>query len=68
MCVSQVRIMRPIYKFYLTLEEDTLYIMAGLGLLDMVEEDSYKANAVTQHLVEHPTKIQGILHLYFSQY
>jgi hypothetical protein len=42
---------------------DTLYIMAGLGLLDMIAEDSYNANDITQHLVEHPTKIQGILHL-----
>jgi hypothetical protein len=47
----------------LILADDTLYIMAGLGLLDMVAEDSYKANHVTKHLVEHPTKIQGILHL-----
>jgi len=37
--------------------------MAGLGLLDMIAEGSYKANDVTQHLVEHPTKIQGIFHL-----
>jgi hypothetical protein len=38
--------------------------MAGLGLLDMISEDVYRANDVTRHLVENPTKIQGILHLY----
>lgn len=36
--------------------------MAGLGLLEMTAEDSYQANDVTRHLVEHPTKVQGILH------
>lgn len=45
------------------LKEDTLYVVAGLGLLDMIAEDSYRANDVTKHLVQHPTKIQGILHL-----
>lgn len=47
----------------LTREEDTLYIMAGLGLLDMIGEDVYKADEVTQHLVAYPTKIHGLLHL-----
>lgn len=37
--------------------------MAGLGLLDMIGEDLYKANEVTKHLVAYPTKIQGLLHL-----
>jgi len=44
-------------------KEDTLYVMAGLGLLDLTTDNSFKANNVTRHLVEHPTKIQGILHL-----
>jgi hypothetical protein len=63
MCAWQVRLVYPVYIIQLIFKEDTLYIMAGLGLLDMLGEDSYKANAVTQHLVEYPTKIQGILHL-----
>ena len=47
----------------LIVKEDTLYVMAGLGLLDLTADDSFRANDVTQHLIEHPTKIQGILHL-----
>lgn len=45
----------------LKLAEDTLFIMAGLGLLDMLEE-KYVANAVTKHMVTFPSSIHGALH------
>lgn len=63
MCVSQVSMRLEMRQGSLTREEDTLYIMAGLGLLDMIGEDVYKADEVTQHLVAYPTKIHGLLHL-----
>jgi hypothetical protein len=63
MCVSRIRIVSQTYSISLISKDDTLYIMAGLGLLDIKGEDLYRANEVTQHLVAYPTKIQGILHL-----
>lgn len=43
--------------------EDTLYAMAGLGLVDMVGDDTYSANAITQHLAATPSAQHGVLHL-----
>jgi hypothetical protein len=63
MCSLLVRGSSQVFRAVLIFKGDTLYIMAGLGLLDMVGEDVYKANEVTAHLVAYPTKIHGILHL-----
>ncbi|KAJ5159257.1 uncharacterized protein N7500_008908 [Penicillium coprophilum] len=41
---------------------DTLYIMAGLGLVDRVAEDCFTANAITNHMVAMPSAQHGALH------
>ncbi|KAJ5587973.1 uncharacterized protein N7459_003738 [Penicillium hispanicum] len=41
---------------------DTLYIMAGLGLVDRVAEDRFNANAITRHMVDMPSAQHGALH------
>jgi len=41
---------------------DTLYIMAGLGLVERVAEDTYTANAITRHMVDMPSSQHGALH------
>lgn len=40
-----------------------MFAMAGLGFVDLVEEDTYQVNAVTQHMMEVPSSIHGMLHL-----
>ncbi|CAI7639916.1 unnamed protein product [Penicillium glandicola] len=41
---------------------DTLYIMAGLGLVERVAEDCFAANAITNHMVAMPSAQHGALH------
>ncbi|KAF4770388.1 hypothetical protein HAV15_012949 [Penicillium sp. str.  len=43
---------------------DTLYIMAGLGLVERVGEDCFTANAITNHMVAMPSAQHGALHLH----
>jgi hypothetical protein len=40
-----------------------MFAMAGLGLVDLVDEDTYEANAVTKYMLEVPSSIHGMLHL-----
>lgn len=47
----------------LTVAADTLYIMAGLGLVERVDEDRFKANAITKHMVDMPSAQHGAVHL-----
>ncbi|KAL3471136.1 S-adenosyl-L-methionine-dependent methyltransferase [Aspergillus californicus] len=42
--------------------EDALYAMSGLGLVDLVGEDSYSANALTRHLAASPSAVHGAVH------
>ncbi|KAJ6089300.1 hypothetical protein N7467_004516 [Penicillium canescens] len=44
------------------LASDTLYIMAGLGLVERVDEDRFNANAITKHMVAMPSAQHGALH------
>jgi hypothetical protein len=37
--------------------------MAGLGLVDLVEDDVYSANSITRHMVDMPSAQHGALHL-----
>jgi hypothetical protein len=38
--------------------------MAGLGLVERVEEDRFNANAITRHMVAMPSAQHGALHLF----
>jgi len=40
-----------------------MFVMAGLGFVDMVEEDTFRANAITRHMVSMPSAPHGALHL-----
>ncbi|KAJ9492405.1 hypothetical protein VN97_g802 [Penicillium thymicola] len=44
------------------LASDTLYIMAGLSLVERVAEDCFTANAITKHMVAMPSAQHGALH------
>lgn len=44
---------------------DTLYIMAGLGLVDCVDEH-FHANEITRHMVDMPSAQHGAMHLLVS--
>ncbi|QKX53927.1 uncharacterized protein TRUGW13939_01007 [Talaromyces rugulosus] len=44
------------------LTHDTLFAMAGLGLVDLVEDDVYEANEITRHMVQMPSAQHGALH------
>ncbi|KKK13957.1 hypothetical protein ARAM_000205 [Aspergillus rambellii] len=46
----------------LLLIQDTLFAMAGLGLVDLVEGDLYSANALTRHLAATPSAVHGAIH------
>ncbi|KAI9848029.1 MAG: hypothetical protein M1837_001131 [Sclerophora amabilis] len=46
----------------LRLTQDTMFVMAGLGLVDLVEEDTFSTNAVTRHMVSLPSALHGALH------
>lgn len=43
---------------------DTMYAMAGLGFVDLIDEDTFRSNAITKHIGEVPSAIHGMLHLY----
>lgn len=43
--------------------EDTLFIMAGLGLIDSVAEGIFNANDVTKIMVQKPGAQEGAFHL-----
>ena len=40
-----------------------MYAMAALGLVDLVGDDTYRANAITRHMLAVPSSIHGMLHL-----
>ena len=40
-----------------------MYAMAGLGLVDLVGDDTYKVNAITRHMSAVPSYIHGMLEL-----
>ncbi|OJJ43678.1 hypothetical protein ASPZODRAFT_136139 [Penicilliopsis zonata CBS 506.65] len=44
------------------LAADTLYVMAGLGFVDLVEDNVFVANCITKHLVNMPSAQHGALH------
>ncbi|RMZ90443.1 hypothetical protein DV736_g2318, partial [Chaetothyriales sp. CBS 134916] len=44
------------------LTEDTMLAMAGLGLVDLVDDTTFRVNAITRHMVEVPSSIHGMLH------
>lgn len=52
----------PSFFFFLLDIADTLFIMAGLGLVECVAEDIYAANAITRHMVDMPSSQHGALH------
>ncbi|GAT20336.1 O-methyltransferase [Aspergillus luchuensis] len=43
--------------------DDTLFLMGGLGFLDLLPDDVYRANDVTRFLVETPSAQHGAMHL-----
>jgi hypothetical protein len=43
--------------------DDTLFAMAGLGLVDLVDENLFSANSITQHMVNTPSAKHGAFHL-----
>lgn len=47
----------------LQLTADTMYAMAGLGLVDMVDDQTFKTNAITKHMERVPSSLHGMLHL-----
>ncbi|KAI2905805.1 hypothetical protein CBS63078_5259 [Aspergillus niger] len=44
------------------LANDTLFLMGGLGFLDLLPDDVYQANAVTRFLVDTPSAQHGAMH------
>lgn len=47
----------------LTFTEDTMFAMAGLGFVDLVDDNTYRVNAITAHMEAVPSAIHGMLHL-----
>ncbi|KAL4863009.1 hypothetical protein BDV12DRAFT_34218 [Aspergillus spectabilis] len=45
----------------LLLIQDTLFAMAALGVIDQQEDNLYSSNALTQHLVAHPSALHGAM-------
>lgn len=45
------------------LSADTMYAMAGLGLVDLLEDDTFGVNMVTRHINAVQSAIHGMLHL-----
>lgn len=43
--------------------EDTMFAMAGLGLVDLVDDTTYRVNAITAHMIAVPSALDGMLHL-----
>lgn len=50
------------YSHYLL--ADTLFIMAGLGLVNQVSENIFAPNGITRHMVDNPGATHGALHLF----
>ncbi|KIW62135.1 hypothetical protein, variant 1 [Exophiala xenobiotica] len=46
----------------LRLTEDTMLAMGGLGLVDVVDDTTFRVNAITRHMIEVPSSIHGMLH------
>ncbi|KAL1965294.1 hypothetical protein VTN77DRAFT_5896 [Rasamsonia byssochlamydoides] len=44
------------------LTHDTLFAVAGLGFVELVEDDVYEANSITRHMVNMPSAQHGALH------
>ncbi|KEF59875.1 uncharacterized protein A1O9_04723 [Exophiala aquamarina CBS 119918] len=42
--------------------KDTMFAMAGLGLVDLVGEETYRTNTITEHMKTVPSSIHGMLH------
>lgn len=40
-----------------------MFIMAGIGLLDLVENDTFVANDISKHMVAVPSAQHGMFHL-----
>lgn len=40
-----------------------MFAMAGLGLVDLIDDTTYRVNAITSHMVAVPSSIDGMLHL-----
>lgn len=40
-----------------------MFAMAGLGFVDLMDEDAYTANAITRHINDVPSVIHGLIHL-----
>ncbi|KAH0837425.1 O-methyltransferase [Fonsecaea pedrosoi] len=46
----------------LRLTEDTMFAMAGLGLVDLVDDTTYQVNPITAHMAVVPSSLHGMLH------
>ncbi|OQV05683.1 hypothetical protein CLAIMM_10376 [Cladophialophora immunda] len=46
----------------LRLTEDTMFAMAGLGLVDLVDDRTFQVNPITAHMVAVPSSLHGMLH------
>ncbi|OAG34209.1 hypothetical protein AYO21_11654 [Fonsecaea monophora] len=42
--------------------EDTMFAMAGLGLVDLVDDTTYQVNPITAHMAIVPSSLHGMLH------
>lgn len=40
--------------------------MAGLGLVELVEQNMFRANSITRYMVDMPSAQHGAVHLYVS--
>jgi hypothetical protein len=47
----------------LTHQEDTKFALTGFGLVDLVDDRTFKVNALTNHLKVMPSAVNGMLHL-----
>lgn len=54
---------KTIWRLTPRLIEDILFIMAGYGLWDLVD-NKYQANDMTKYMVSQPSSIHGALHLW----
>lgn len=48
----------------LTIIEDSLHAMAGLGLIDSEADNAFSPNSLTKHLAAHQSAIHGGIHLW----
>ncbi|KIW84905.1 hypothetical protein Z517_00293 [Fonsecaea pedrosoi CBS 271.37] len=42
--------------------EDTMFAMAGLGLVDLADDTTYQVNPITAHMAIVPSSLHGMLH------